>query len=152
MKVFCDTSVLVAGSLEAHIHHAPARAALERIARGEDRGHCSAHTLAETFSVLSRMPTTPKLQPQDVLAILEKNIFPHFVLVAPASADYPAAIRSLVGMGLGGGRIYDLLHLRAAAKLELDRIYTFNESEWKTLAPELVSLISPPPTVAVPQS
>ena len=152
MKVFCDTSVLVAGSLEAHVHHAPARAALERIARAEDTGYCSAHTLAETYSVLARMPTNPKLQPQDVLAILEKNIFPHFILTTPATEDYPAAIRSLAALGLGGGRIYDLLHLRAAAKLELDRIYTFNESEWKTLAPEMASLISAPPAVAAPQS
>jgi len=36
-------------------------------------------------------------------------------------------------------QIYDLLHLRVARKLALERIYTFNETEWKALAPELVS-------------
>jgi hypothetical protein len=93
MRVFCDTSVLVAAALEAHSQHASAKVVLERIVRGEDTGHISAHALAETFSVLSRTPTTPKLQPQDVLAILEKNILPHFALAVPAPEDYPQAIR-----------------------------------------------------------
>jgi predicted nucleic acid-binding protein len=118
---------------------------LEGILRGDDIGHCSAHTLAETFSVLARMPTKPKLHPADVLAILEKHIFPYFILVSLAPADYPEVIRSLASRALGGGRIYDLLHLRTAAKLTLDHIYTFNEREWKLLAPELESIISVPP-------
>ena len=71
MKVFCDTNVLIAASVETHIHHAPAKAILERICSGDDAGFVSAHSLVETFSVLSRMPTVPKLTPQDVLAILE---------------------------------------------------------------------------------
>ena len=72
-----------------------------------------------------------------MLAILEQNIIPHFTLVALVAADYPEAIRALTTKGLGGGRIYDLLHLVAARKPALDRIYTFNESEWKKLAPDL---------------
>jgi len=145
MNVFCDTNVLVAASLEVHVHHAPAKAVLERICRGDDAGFASAHSLAETFSVLSRMPTVPKLTPQDVLAILEKNIIPHFALVPLAAADYPEAVRALAAKGLGGGRIYDLLHIMAARKQALDRIYTFNENEWKDLAPDLEQMIAPPP-------
>lgn len=147
MRVFCDTSVLIASVLQDHVHHKPAAAALSRIRQGDDIGHASAHALAETFSVLSRMPTEPKLQPADVLDILENDILPHFLLVALPPEDYAPAIRDLVAKGLGGGRIYDLLHLRTAGKLALDRIYTFNEGEWKKLAPELTSLICTPPLV-----
>ncbi len=89
MRVFCDTSVLVAAVLQAHVHHAPARAALNRIQRGDDTGHAFAHALVETFSVLSRMPTRPKLEPEDVLDILESGIIPHFVFVTLGSADEP---------------------------------------------------------------
>ena len=144
MRVFCDTNVLIAASVAAHVHHTPAKAVLERICRGDDSGYTSAHSLAETFSVLSRMPTVPKLMPQDVLAILEQNIIPRFTLVALVAADYPEAIRALTAKGLGGGRICDLLHLVAARKPALDRIYTFNESEWKKLAPDLEPLIVTP--------
>jgi predicted nucleic acid-binding protein len=144
MRVFCDTSVFVAASLEAHIHHPQAKAVLERIANGIDCEHCSAHTLAETFSVLARMPTIPKLQPLDVLAILERNIFPHFLPVTLVAADYTDAIRVVAARGLGGGRIYDLLHLRAASKVAVDAIYTLNAEEWRLLAPELSALIFAP--------
>ena len=148
MTVFCDTSVLVAAALQAHVHHRSAKAVLDRIRRGHDTGHASAHALAETFSVLSRMPTKPKLEPADVLAILEQDFIPHFAFVALQPEDYPAAIRDLVALGLGGGRIYDLLHLRVASKLALDRIYTLNESEWRTLAPGLAGTICAPPVPA----
>jgi len=90
------------------------------------------------------MPTVPKLTPQDALALLETNVIPHFTLLVLAPADYPQAVRDLAGKGLGGGRIYDLLHLAAARKQALDRIYTFNETEWKKLAPDLVLLIAAP--------
>ena len=90
------------------------------------------------------MPTVPKLKPQDVLAILETNIIPHFTLLVLAPADYLQAVRDLAGKGLGGGRIYDLLHLAAARKQTLDRIYTFNDTEWKKLAPDLGPLIAAP--------
>ncbi|MGO8678770.1 MAG: type II toxin-antitoxin system VapC family toxin [Limisphaerales bacterium] len=150
MRVFCDTSVLVAVALRTHSHHVSAKAALDRVRRGDDIGFASAHTLAETFSVLSRMPTKPKLEPQDVLDLLERDIIPHFVFVALQPRDYPKAIRDLVALGLGGGRIYDLLHLLAASKMTLDRIYTFNAQEWKALAPELATLICLPPPPCPP--
>lgn len=147
MNVFCDTSVLVAGSLEDHVDFARADHVLSRIERGDDIGFASAHTLAEAFAVLSRMPTTPKLLPQDVLAMLQNDLIPHFTFMALQPHDYIEAIGALAAKGLGGGRIYDLLHLRVAAKLTLDRIYTFNEREWKTLAPELASLIAAPAAI-----
>lgn len=145
MNVFCDTSVLIAASLEAHQMHERARLVLERIKNREDIGHCSAHSLAETFSVLARMPTSPKLQPSDVLAILERNVFPTFVVIGLEPTDYMEVIRTIAGLGLSGGRIYDLLHLQAAKKLILDRIYTFNLTEWKLLAPDVAGLIAEPP-------
>ncbi len=61
MKVYCDTSVLVAASLRAYPRHASAKASLVRIHCREDFGYASSHTLAETFSVLTRIPTQPKL-------------------------------------------------------------------------------------------
>jgi predicted nucleic acid-binding protein len=149
MRVFCDTSVLVAAALEAHAHHRSAHAVLDRIARRDDIGFISAHSLAETYSVLSRMPTLPKLTASDVLAILEQNIIPHFTLVTLAAADYLNAIRDLSAKGLGGGRVYDVLHIMTTRHQALDRIYTFNESEWKSLAPDLAQIIVSPQTVPI---
>ncbi len=95
MRVFCATNVLVAAALKVHVHHTSAKAVLERIFHHDDSGFISAHSLAETFSVLSRMPTVPKLTAQDVLAILEMNVIPHFTLVTLSGADYLNAVRTL---------------------------------------------------------
>ena len=148
MRVFCDTSVLVAASLEEHLEHIRADRALDQICRGDDSGFASVHTLAETFSVLSRMPTRPKLSPDEVLKMLERDIIPHFHFIRLDAKEYQGAIRDLVAKGSGGGRIYDMLHLKAASKLPLDRIYTFNDAEWKKLTPEMASLICAPPAPA----
>jgi predicted nucleic acid-binding protein len=144
MNVFCDTTVLVAASLQAHIHHRQSKVTLDRISRGDDAGYTSGHCLAETFSVLSRKPTMPKLSPRDVLAILETNVIPHFTLLVLEAADYRQVLRDMAGIGLGGGRIYDLLHLASARKQVLDRIYTLNQAEWKILAPDLEQRIAAP--------
>jgi predicted nucleic acid-binding protein len=149
MRVFCDTNVLVAAALKAHGHHNSAKAVLESIYCGDDIGFVSAHSVAETFSVLTRMPTAPKLTPQDVRAILEKNVIPHFRFVTLVKEDYLNAVRTLSGKSLGGGKIYDLLHITAARKQELDRIYTFNDGEWKLLAPDLEQIIISPQTIVV---
>lgn len=102
MKIFCDTSVLVAASVDNHPHHPEADAVLNRIYAGEDSGHASAHTLAETFSVLSRMPSQPKLDSQVALKILE-DLIPHFTFVPLAVDDYLRSIRELTALKLGGG-------------------------------------------------
>jgi len=51
MRVFFDTSVLVAAFVAAHDQHAPARAAVQRVAAGRDDGVTAAHTLAELYAV-----------------------------------------------------------------------------------------------------
>lgn len=144
MNIFCDTSVLVASSLKTHPHHKAAVAILASVRDRSNRGYISSHALAETFSVLSRMPTTPKLTAEDVLQILENNILPHFTLVAVGAEEYPQMIRDFVQGGFSGGAIYDFVHLRAASKINLDLIQTFNAAEWRHLSPELAPLIKEP--------
>jgi predicted nucleic acid-binding protein len=144
MRVFCDTSVLVAAALQAHAQYRPCKILLDRIQREEHSGHASAHALAETFAVLSRMPTKPKLSPLDAREIIEHDFLPHFVFVPPQTEDYLLAMRELAQRNLGGGRIYDLLHLHAASRIAVDRIYTLNAAEWKMLAPALAGIIQVP--------
>ena len=144
MKVYCDTSVFVAAFLSSHSHHQKADAVLQRIFDKQDIGCCSAHSLAETFSVLLRMPTKPRLKPLSVLNFVEADIVQNFSLIPLESNDYIESVRALAAINLSGGRIYDLLHLSAAQKAQPDRIYTLNEKEWTILAPNLANLIASP--------
>jgi predicted nucleic acid-binding protein len=144
MRAFCDTSVLVAAVLSSHPRYPACEAMLSRIARREHIGYCSTHGLAETFSVLLRMPTTPKLRGEHVLAILEHTILPNFSIIPLDTLDYVECLRELAATNLAGGRVYDLLHLRAARKCAPERIFTLNTKEWISLSPELAALIGEP--------
>jgi len=56
MKVLADTSVLVAAHLPAHTAFPVASSWLNRAKLGAFELVVSAHTLAETYSVLTRLP------------------------------------------------------------------------------------------------
>jgi predicted nucleic acid-binding protein len=56
VKVFFDTSVLVAASEESHPHYRRAWPALRRVAGGKDLGFMSIHSIAELYAALTRLP------------------------------------------------------------------------------------------------
>src|SRR5436309_12908974 len=126
MKLYFDTSVLVASAVKGHVHHAPAHSALERLLRDKNRGYVSAHGLAEIYAVLTRAPFVPPVYPSEAWQILEQNILPHFTLVELASKDYVRLVKACAAQGWKGGRVYDLLHLACAQRASFERIYTFN--------------------------
>lgn len=135
MRLYFDTSVLVASALKAHVHHTAARLAIEQVLEGSHRGYVAAHGLAEFYAVLTRMPTAPPVYPGEVWQMIEANILPHFTLVTLGAKEYRELLSQSATQGWTGGRIYDALHLRAAQKANCQRIYTFNIRHFRELAP-----------------
>lgn len=144
MRIFCDTSVLVAACIHKHPHYARARPVLESIASGEKVGFVSTHSLAEAFSALTSVPITPRILPSEARDIIAMNIRKHFKLVAVTAEMYQRAVEVCVGCGLGGGKVYDALLLECARLSKAERIYTFNLQDFRRLAPDLVPRISAP--------
>ena len=68
MRVFLDTSVLVAATLVQHIHHVPSLAAFREA--GKRQTYCSAHSLAELYATLTRLPGNQRMEPDQALVIL----------------------------------------------------------------------------------
>ena len=52
MRVFFDTSVIVAASVADHPHHSRAWPALQRVAIGKDQGFVGAHSIAKIYDAL----------------------------------------------------------------------------------------------------
>ncbi len=145
MKVFLDTSVLVAAIIEQHIDHARAFAILEQVQTKKDEGVVSAHSLAETYATLTKLPPPFRHSPAAALLSIEENILKHFRLVSLSSTDYSGLIREAAGLGIQGGTVYDALILRSAAKAEVERIYTLNLRHFQPLAsPELATKLCVP--------
>jgi predicted nucleic acid-binding protein len=135
VRVFFDTSVLVAASVAAHPHHARALPLLSRALQGQDQGLVGMHSLAETFSALTRVPVSPRIHPSEANRIIRLNILACCEPVAAEQEDYLWAIATVEKLGLGGGKVYDALLLACAAKSDVERIYTFNLADFKALAP-----------------
>ncbi len=134
MRTFFDTSVLVAASVRAHPHHAQALPALQRVVAARDTGFIGAHTIAELYAALTRVPVLPRIHPSEAARIVTEDVLPHFEAVAVETQDYVEALVMVRDGGWIGAKIYDALLLRCAAKSKADRIYTFNVSDFRALA------------------
>ena len=135
MDIFFDTTVLVAASERSHPHYAQAWPALRRVAIGKDNGFVSAHSVAEVYASLTRLPVLPRIHPVEASRIINENILPHFEVIPILKSDYLAALKSVTSGGWSGAKIYDALLLCCAAKREMDRIYTFDLADFRLLAP-----------------
>ena len=135
MKVYLDTNILVAASVQEHPHHEQSFDLVRAVKKGAVEGFITTHGLAEFYSVLTRAPFTPRIHPAEAGRILGDNILPYFELIALSAKDYKAVLRASTNAGLIGGTVFDVLHLHGARKAGCDRIYTFNVKEFRSLAP-----------------
>ena len=145
MKIFLDTSVLVAAVIEQHGDHARAFALLERVHSGKDEAVVSAHSLAETYSTLTKLPSPFRHSPEQALLSIEENILKHFKTSSLSGNDYAALLREAAAAGIQGGTIYDAVLMKSAAKAGVGRVYTLNLKHFQAVAPpELAGILASP--------
>ena len=135
MNIFFDTSVLVAASSRSHPHYVQAFPALLRVASGRDKGFISTHSIAEVYAALTRLPVVPRIHPAEAARIVADNLLSTFEAVPVNKKDYLEALATVKDGGWSGAKIYDALLLCCAAKCSVDRVYTFNLTDFRLLAP-----------------
>jgi predicted nucleic acid-binding protein len=143
-KVFADSSVLVAAILESHPWHARALPLLKRVQGHEVDLWVAAHSLAETYAVLTAFPTRPRVVPIEAWTAIEDGVLSEANVVALTAADYVAALRWVAERGLPGGVVYDAIIVQAARKSGADRILTFDVDDFRRVWPEGADRISAP--------
>ena len=131
MKAFFDSSVLVAAFYGAHVHHEASLAAIANASK--KTAFCAAHTLAEVYSVMTRLPVRPRISSEQGLLFVE-SIRERFSVVALSEKEVYEVIAAAARRGMGGGKIYDAMILRCAEKSKADTIYTWNLDDFRLLA------------------
>ena len=96
-----DTSVAVALTVVDHEHHDTTFTAL-----GGRRLGLAGHAAFETFSVLTRLPTSARRTPATVGRLLAGS-FPHTRFLGAQAAA--SLLTELAASGIGGGAVYDAL-------------------------------------------
>jgi predicted nucleic acid-binding protein len=101
-----------------------------------DDGFISAHSLAEMYAILTRLPAPLRHSPEQALINIEENVIPYFKIIALTAHDYAVLLREAALVGVQGGTVYDSILLKAAVKSDVERIYTFNKRHFEALALE----------------
>jgi predicted nucleic acid-binding protein len=135
VKVYFDTNVLVAATIERHPHYPQSFDLLKAVKDRRLKGCVSIHGLAEFYSVLTRAPFNPRVHPAEAGRLLDDNLLPYWELTTPSAEDYKWAFRTSIGAGVTGGIVFDALHLRCAERTHCERVYTFNLRDFRALAP-----------------
>ena len=96
-----DTSVAIPLLVRTHVAHAEVAAWWN----GQDVA-LSGHALAETYSVLTRLPGDLRLTPKDAARLIYDRFAAPLLLGRRTSRRLPAVISEL---GIAGGAVYDAL-------------------------------------------
>jgi len=135
VKALFDTSVLVPTFLGDHEHH---EASLDAFLRfGKRQACCAAHSLAEVYATLTRMPGKYRVSCEQAMLFLAE-IRQRLTLVALDEEEYYATIEQASALGVMGGTVYDALLARCALKARAETLYTWNVKHFQQLGLEEV--------------
>ena len=141
MKGFFDTSVLVPVFYGDHFHH---RASLELFIQfDKSTGCCGAHSLAEVFSTLTRMPGKHRISGEQAMLFIG-SIRERLSIVALDGDEYAEALEASAVRGIVGGGIYDAILAYCAIKGRAETIYSWNTRHYLPCGPEVTQRLRTP--------
>ena len=141
MKCFFDTSVLVASFLDGHEHYDRSFAVLADANR--KNACCAAHSLAELYATLTRLPGKLGLSVDQALLSLD-SVAERLELISLEAHEYRHAIREAASGSIVGGTIYDALLGQCALKAHAAKIYTWNVGHFRMLGAEIAAKVRTP--------
>jgi predicted nucleic acid-binding protein len=142
VKIYFDTSVLVAAFVEQLPHHEAALACLASACRDHE-AVTSTHTLAETYATLTALPLPRRIQPGEARLIVTESVQKKLTILPLAARLYERALARVADRGLASGVIYDALHLQCAEGAGCRRLHTYNLRDFQRLDPQNIALLAP---------
>jgi predicted nucleic acid-binding protein len=141
VKVFLDTSVLVATFYADHEYHQPSIDVLLRT--DKKNAYCGAHSLAGVYAILTGMPAPRRVSGNEALLFVG-DIRNHLTLVALNEQEYFEVAEASAEAGATGGAIYDAILGRCALKAKAQVIYAWNVKDFMRLGSVMASRVTTP--------
>jgi hypothetical protein len=101
----------------------------------------AAHSLLETYAVLTRLPPGRRLSPRDTHAIIEFSFLQHGDVLALPTRAYIDLLQRLADGLVAGGRTYDGLLVACAEYHHVDAVLTLNGRDFLALAGPNVEIV-----------
>ncbi|MEX2260697.1 MAG: PIN domain-containing protein [Bryobacteraceae bacterium] len=141
MRAFFDTSVLVPVFYGDHVHH---KASLARFIQFDrTSGSCGAHSLAEVYSTLTRMPGKHRISGEQAMLFIG-SIRERLTIIALSGDEYADALSASATRGIVGGGIYDAMLAHCALKAKAETIYSWNARHYSQCGADVVSRLKSP--------
>jgi predicted nucleic acid-binding protein len=141
MKGFFDTSVLVPVFYGDHVHHQSSLALFIQFDRST--GCCGAHSLAEVYSTLTRMPGKHRISGEQAMLFIG-SIRERLSIIQLSGDEYADALRDSAARGIVGGAIYDAILAHCALKARAKIIFSWNARHYAQCGPEVTQLLRTP--------
>jgi len=141
MKAFLDTSVLVPVFYGDHPHHTASLAVFTQLGKAE--ASCGAHSLAEVYSTLTRMPGKFRVGGEQVMLFIE-NIRERLTVVSLSANEYAETLKRFAALGIAGGAIYDALLAGCALKVKAETLFTWNLRHYGQFGQEITTRLRTP--------
>ena len=141
MKGFLDTSVLVPVFYGDHVHHQASLALF--IQFDKSTGCCGAHSLAEVYSTLTRMPGKHRISAEQAMLFIG-SIRERLSIMALSGDEYAKALEASAALGIVGGGIYDAMLAHCAIKSQAKAIYSWNSRHYAQCGPEVTRRLRSP--------
>jgi predicted nucleic acid-binding protein len=141
MKGFFDTSVLVPVFYGSHVHH---QASLELFVKfDKSTGCCGAHSLAEVYSTLTRMPGKHRISGEQAMLFIG-SIRERLSIISLDGDEYADALQTSAALGIVGGGIYDAMLAHCAIKAQAESIYSWNGKHYALCGPKVTMRLRTP--------
>jgi predicted nucleic acid-binding protein len=144
VKTLFDTSVIVAGLVQAHPMHERTFHWIKQAKDAKLELIVAAHTIAESYAVLSSLPIKPRISPMVACKLLRENIESVGKIVSLTAAEYLNTITRISEIGLAGGVTYDALIAKVAQKSQVEMLVTTNVDDFRRVWPEGSEIIIAP--------
>ncbi len=141
MKGFFDTSVLVPVFYGDHVQHQDSLALF--IQFDKSTGCCGAHSLAEVYATLTRMPGKHRISGEQAMLFIG-SIRDRLSIVALTGNEYADALVASAALGIVGGGIYDAILAHCATKAQAEAIYSWNIRHYAQCGPEVTGRLRTP--------
>jgi len=137
---FFDTSVLVPLFYRDHVHHGPSQELFIQFT--QSTGCCGAHSLAEVYATLTRMPGKRRISGEQAMLFIG-NIRDRLSIIGLNGDEYADALEASAVLGIVGG-IYDAMLAQCAFKAKAEAIYTWNTRHYALCGQEIVARLRTP--------
>jgi predicted nucleic acid-binding protein len=141
MKAFFDTSVLVPTFYGDHPHHDASADIFLKF--DKKQACCGAHSLAEVYSTLTRMPGRHRISGEQAMLFLG-TMRERLTIVTLDDEEYFMTIEAASSEEVVGGAIYDAILARCAIKARAEAIYTWNVKHYRILGVEVAKRVRTP--------